>query len=68
VSRPASKILVRLKQGISMAGLLTFLAGIDWIWKLRDVWPRAAGDPVPQSLLEAIGVIIAGLFLVSKSQ
>ncbi len=51
-----------------MAGLLTFLAGIDWIWKLRDVWPRAAGDPVPQSLLEAIGVIIAGLFLVSKSQ
>jgi hypothetical protein len=39
---------------------------LDWLWKLRAVWPRAATDPVPHALLEAIGVIIAGLYLVSK--
>jgi hypothetical protein len=68
MSRPPSKTLVRIKKGVSLAGLLAFLAGMNWIWQLREVWPRAAGDPVPQSLLEALGVIIAGLFLVNKAR
>jgi len=68
MSRPPSKMLLRLKKGISLAGLLAFLAGMDWVWQLRNVWPRAASDPVPQSLLEALGVIIGGLYLASKGR
>jgi len=68
MARPRSKLLIRLKQGISFAGLLTFLAGMHWLWQLREVWPRAASDPVPQSLLEALGVIIGGLFLVTTGR
>ena len=68
MGRPPSKTLAWLKRGMSAAGILTFLAGMDWLWQLRDVWPRAAGDAVPQSLLEALGVIIGGLFLVNKGR
>jgi hypothetical protein len=68
MARPPSKTLIWLKKGLSTAGFLAFLAGLGWLWQLRDIWPRAASDPVPQSLLEALGVIIGGLFLVSKAR
>jgi hypothetical protein len=68
MSRRPSKTLVRLKKGVSTVGLLAFLAGLNWLWQLREVWPRAASDPVPLSLLEALGVVIGGLFLVSKAR
>ena len=61
-------MLAWLKSGVSIAGFLTFLAGLHWLWRLREVWPRAAGDPVPYALLEALGVIISGLYLVSKAR
>jgi hypothetical protein len=66
MARP-SKMLIRLRKAVSMAGVVTFLAGVNWIWRLRDVWPRAASDPVPPSLLEALGVIIGGLYLASRA-
>jgi hypothetical protein len=64
--RAPSKTLAWLKKGISIVGILTFLAGVTWAWTLRNVWPRAAGDPVPLPLLEAVGAIVGGLALVSK--
>ena len=66
--RPPPKALVWLKNGISTAGFLAFLAGLDWLWRLRTVWPRAASDPVPHSFLEALGVIICGLYLVNRAR
>ena len=66
--RSRSKSLAWLKKGISCVGILGFVAGVIWLWELRDVWPRAAGDPVPDGLIEAIGVIAGGLFLVSVAR
>ena len=68
MAKPPSRALVRLKKGISTIGILAFLAGMAWLWQLRDVWPRAAGDAVPHPLLEALGVVIGGLYLVSKAR
>jgi hypothetical protein len=63
MGQPPAKMLSRLKMGISRLGILAFLAGAIWVWKLRDAWPRAAGDPVPRTLLEAVGLSISGIFL-----
>ena len=63
---PPPKPSIWLKRGLSGAGFVAFLAGVDWLWQLRDIWPRATGDPVPPPLLEAIGVIIGGLVLVTR--
>jgi len=68
MGRPASKTAAWLKKGMSAAGILAFLAGADWLWRLRDVWPRAAGDPVPQPLVMALGVIIGGAILVARGR
>ena len=61
-------MLAWLKSGVSIAGFLTFLAGLHWLWRLREVWPRATTDPVPHSALEAIGVMIGGLYVVSRGR
>jgi hypothetical protein len=61
-------MLLGLKTGISIIGFLIFLAGVAWCWQLRDVWPRAASDPVPQALLGAIATIIAGLYIVTRGR
>jgi hypothetical protein len=66
MGRPNSRLLGRLKTGITFTGLLVILAGIDWLWSLRASWPRATTDPVPHHCMEAIGVIIMGLYMVSK--
>ncbi len=68
MGRPHSKTMVWLNRGLSAAGLFVFLAGLDWLWRLREIWPRAASDPVPHNLLEALGVIIGGLYLVSRGR
>ena len=51
-----------------VAGLAVLLGGANWLWALRPIWPRAASDPVAHPLLEAIGVVIAGLYLVNKGR
>lgn len=61
-------MMVRLKQSVSAAGFFTFVGGLYWLWQLRPEWPRAASDPVPHVLLEAMGVIIGGLFLVARGR
>jgi len=66
--RSRSKTLAWLKKGTSCVGILGFVAGVTWLWELRDVWPRAAGDPVPQTLIEAIAVVVGALFLVSVAR
>jgi hypothetical protein len=57
-----------LRRGLSITGFIAFLAGLNWFWQLRDIWPRATTDPVQQPLLEALGIIIFGLFLVSRGR
>jgi hypothetical protein len=68
MGRSNSKSSSSLKIGISFAGCLVFLAGLDWLWSLRATWPRSTSDPVPHHILEAIAVIIVGLYLVSKAR
>ncbi|MGA3169377.1 MAG: hypothetical protein ABSE62_00025 [Chthoniobacteraceae bacterium] len=63
-----SNIPTWLKKGISAIGLLVFLAGLHWFWQLRDIWPRTTADPIQLPLIEAMGVIIVGLFVVNKSR
>jgi hypothetical protein len=58
-----AKVFRRL---IGVLGLLVFLEGVFWFWSLRESWPRAFHDPVPQPVLEAAGVMIGGLYLASK--
>jgi len=48
--------------------MLTFLAGAHWLWRLQVIWPRAASDPVPHPILEALAVIVGGLYLVSRAR
>jgi len=60
--------MVLLKKGMSAAGFLIFLAGLYWLWELRDYWPRATSSYIRSPLLEALGVIIAGLYLVNKGR
>jgi hypothetical protein len=68
MARTPSKTLIIFYKALSLSGFLLFLAGLDWLWRMRDIWPRAATDPVPRHLLEAIAVIIGGLYLVSKGR
>jgi len=68
MGRPLSNIPARLKTGISIVGMLTFLAGAHWLWRLQVIWPRAASDPVPHPILEALAVIVGGLYLVSRAR
>jgi len=68
MGQPRSNTLIWLKRGLSGAGFLAFVTGMNWVWRLREVWPRATTDPVPHPLLEALGVIIGGLYLVNKGR
>lgn len=68
MSLPQSQIMARLRAGVCLAGFLAVLAGLDWLWKLQAIWPRTMSDPVPHPLLEALGVVIAGLYLVNKGR
>jgi len=65
---PSSKSSHLLKRGMMLVGFLVFLVGVNWLWNLRDIWPRATTDPVPHHCLEAIGVMIGGLYVVSKGR
>ncbi len=68
MARLSYKMMARLKMGISTVGMLIFLAGVVWLWQMRNVWPRSASDPVPQRLLVALGVIISGLYVVNRAR
>jgi len=68
MGRRSAKALDWLKRAISITGFLVFIAGLHWLWLLRYLWPRAASDPVQEPILEAIGVIIGGMYLVLKGQ
>jgi hypothetical protein len=63
-----SRLFDRLRFGISFTGILLFLAGLYWLWSLRDIWPRSTADPVPHHVLESIAVIIVGLYLANKGR
>jgi hypothetical protein len=65
---PPSRTIIWLKRGLSAGGFLLFLAGLNWLWQIRDIWPRATTDPVPHSCMEAIGVVIGGLYLVNRGR
>jgi hypothetical protein len=56
----------RLRRGVSYTGVLIAAYGLHWIWELRPIWPRSTYDAVPHPILEAIGTVIVGLYLVSK--
>jgi len=49
-------------------GLLVLAGGLHWIWDMKSHWPRNFSDPVRAPILEAMGVIIGGLYLVSKGR
>ena len=68
MARSPSKMPAWLKKGISIAGVLVFLAGLHWLWQLQAIWPRATTDAVPHPILEALGVIVGGLYMVSRSR
>jgi hypothetical protein len=68
MAQELSNIPAWMKKGISAIGFLVFLAGLHSFWQLRDIWPRTTADPVQLPLIEAMGVMIVGLFLVNKSR
>jgi len=68
MGRSTSKIPTWLKRLILLVGVLTVWGGAHWLWELRGSWPRATSDIVPHPILEAIGVIVGGLYLVSKGR
>jgi hypothetical protein len=68
MGRSNSKSSSGLRTALFLAGWLIFLAGLDWLWCLHAFWPRSTSDPVPHHILEAIAVIIVGLYLVSKGR
>jgi hypothetical protein len=68
MARPPSTLPAWLRSGFSIAGFLAVLGGLDWVWHLRDLWPRAATDPFPTTLRDAVAIIIGGLYLVNKGR
>lgn len=68
MARPPSKALARLRKGVLVGGYAVLLWGLHWAWELRWHWPRAASDPVPEALLEAVGMAIGGLYMISKGR
>ena len=68
MARTTTNMPAWLKTGFLIAGLLVVLSGTHWLWELRYIWPRAASDTVPHPILEALGVIVAGLYIVSRGR
>ncbi|HEX4086075.1 MAG TPA: hypothetical protein VHY22_14265 [Chthoniobacteraceae bacterium] len=68
MAQPNSKATAWVKKGLTVFGFLIFLAGLHWFLDLRPTWPRSMTDHIPQPLLEAAGVIIGGLYLVSRGR
>jgi hypothetical protein len=68
MGRSISRTPAWLKRVLYIAGALTCAGGAHWLWEMRDIWPRATSDIVQEPILEAIGVIVGGLYLVSKGR
>ncbi len=68
MAQELSNIPAWLKKGFSAIGLIVMFAGLDWFWHLRDIWPRATTDPIQAPLIEALAVVLAGIFIVNKSR
>jgi len=68
MARSTSKIPAWLKRLFLLAGLLAVVGGAHWLWELRGIWPRTLSDIVPHPILEALGVIVGGLYLVNRGR